>query len=236
MREFPHETEEDDGTDEKALDTSSPSRIGARHSVDAPYRDRHDALVERRRVLARDHDEAARAAARRDRLAHQLAVIDDELRQDAQPLLDSLPVARACRSKWDDMPGDDVCRRCSRCGHDVHDLARLTRHEADALVLRLEAPGGLRRRPDGRVVAADCPPEPPTLLARIGTAGVAGAIAGGVMAVAFGSPLETLERIEVARAARAPCPSSGTESRSACACTACVATATCTRWASATAT
>lgn len=158
--------------------------------------------MHRRRALAREHDEASRAAARRDRLARQLAVIDETLAHDVQPLLGSLPTARRCRSKWDDMPGGDACRRCARCGHDVHDLSRMTRLEVDALLAG--AQGALRRRSDGRVVAAACPAEPPSLLARVASAGIAGAVAGGAMTLALGpAPAETLSGSEGVLAARA---------------------------------
>ncbi|UJR83572.1 hypothetical protein [Sandaracinus amylolyticus] len=199
MPAHPPEFEENDEHADSPSDTSSTAARDPRRSVDAPYRDRHDALVWRGRALARELDEAERAVARRDGLARRLAVIDETLRAEARPLLESLEVARPCKARWDDMQGDDVVRRCARCDREVYDVARMTRAEAEALFARGdESPCvRLRRRADGRVVTADCPVEAPSLLARLATAGVAGAIAGGAVSavVAMTTPATT-ERAE----------------------------------------
>ncbi|WP_053231311.1 hypothetical protein [Sandaracinus amylolyticus] len=198
MPEHPPEFEENDDFDDSPSDTSSTAARDPRRSVDAPYRDRHDALVWRRRALARELDEAERAVARRDRVARRLSVIDDVLRDEARPMLESLEIARPCKARWEDMQGDDVVRRCQRCDREVYDLARMTRAEAEALFARAdESPCvRLRRRADGRVITADCPVEAPTLLARLATAGVAGALAGGAasVAVAMMTPAGTHDR------------------------------------------
>lgn len=59
------------------------------------------------------------------------------------------------------MAGDDVVRHCERCKKDVYDLSAMRTAEAEALLGRDgEACVRLRRRADGRVVTADCPPPP----------------------------------------------------------------------------
>lgn len=154
--------------DEKGPDNESEDAGEARQSVGGPYRDRRDALVERRRGIAREHAEAERAAHRRERLARHLEVIDGELREATARWLDGLEIARPCGARWEDMIGDDTSRRCGRCDRDVHDLARMTEAEIHALFARAEASPcvRLRRRADGRVVTADCPPDAPRALPR----------------------------------------------------------------------
>jgi hypothetical protein len=72
--------------------------------------------------------------------------------------LDGLTIPTACPVSWDSMRGDHRTRFCGRCNQNVHDVSELTRAEA----LRLVAAGDqlpclrLYRRPDGRVMTADC--------------------------------------------------------------------------------
>jgi hypothetical protein len=72
--------------------------------------------------------------------------------------LDGLTIPSACPVPWDSMYGDDRTRFCDRCSQNVHDVSELTRAEA----LRLVAAGPqvpclrMYRRPDGRVMTADC--------------------------------------------------------------------------------
>ena len=72
--------------------------------------------------------------------------------------LDGLTIPAACPVPWDSMRGDHRTRFCGRCSQSVHDVSELTRAEA----LRLVAAGGrvpclrIYRRPDGRVMTADC--------------------------------------------------------------------------------
>ncbi len=148
------------------LSGAGPAQRRAVH----PYRDDggRDALVAERRAKERELADADRAAERRDRLKKELAVIDHELQTRSSPLLDAIAITTRCHARWDDMRGDDVVRRCGRCHRDVHDLSKMTEKEIEALFARIgpTACVRLRRRPDGRVVTADCPVEPPTLLAR----------------------------------------------------------------------
>ena len=73
--------------------------------------------------------------------------------------LDSITVATPCAVPWGAMRGDDRSRSCGQCRRQVFDLSAMTTAEAVAL---LAAPGDqpcvrLYRRPDGRVLTADCP-------------------------------------------------------------------------------
>ena len=73
--------------------------------------------------------------------------------------LDALTVATPCTVPWDEMSGSDRSRFCDQCRRQVFDLSALTTAEATEL---LSDPTGapcvrLYRRPDGRVLTADCP-------------------------------------------------------------------------------
>lgn len=180
-----------------------------------PYRDGRDGLIARRRALAGELARAERAAERRDRIAGELRAIDEELRARRSPL-ELITIKTPCRERWDAMKGDDVTRHCGRCHRDVHDLSRMTEAEIEALFARAGSSPcvRLRRRPDGRVVTADCPVEPPSFArrtARALTAGVLFGAAAGASAAASLTALapappvsiEPLERREVLRQ-RAP--------------------------------
>src|SRR4051812_29388497 len=73
--------------------------------------------------------------------------------------LESLAIPTPCPVPWGGMRGDDQSKFCDRCRRQVFDLSALTATEAVEL---LAGPGGgpcvrLCRRPDGRVLTADCP-------------------------------------------------------------------------------
>jgi hypothetical protein len=73
--------------------------------------------------------------------------------------LKALTVATPCTVPWREMRGDNRSRFCGECRKPVYDLVAMTTAEAAAL---LAGPGGrpcvrLYRRPDGRVMTADCP-------------------------------------------------------------------------------
>ena len=72
--------------------------------------------------------------------------------------LDSITVPVPCPVSWDEMSGGDRTRYCDQCKQNVHDVSELTREEAVALVTAGEKVPCLRlfRRPDGRVMTADC--------------------------------------------------------------------------------
>lgn len=74
--------------------------------------------------------------------------------------LQGLTIPVPCTVPWETMTGDARVRFCGQCRLHVHDLSAMTGDEAVAF-LRAKAPGArvcvrFRRRPDGRVVTADC--------------------------------------------------------------------------------
>ena len=73
-------------------------------------------------------------------------------------VLDAIAIPVPCPVLWDDMHGDHRTRFCDQCSQNVYDISELTRAEALALVTDGEAKPCLRifRRPDGRVITADC--------------------------------------------------------------------------------
>lgn len=76
------------------------------------------------------------------------------------PLLDRITVASPCSASWDAMAGDERKRHCAQCDLDVHNIAALTREEAEE-VLRGLAKGRVCarffRRADGTILTKDCP-------------------------------------------------------------------------------
>jgi hypothetical protein len=76
------------------------------------------------------------------------------------PLLDRIHVASPCSASWDAMTGDDRTRHCAQCDLDVHNIAELTRDEAEQVLAKL-AEGRVCarffRRTDGTILTKDCP-------------------------------------------------------------------------------
>ena len=71
--------------------------------------------------------------------------------------LDSVTIPTPCPMSWDAMRGDSRTRFCDRCRQAVHDVSALTRAEALRLLSAADTPClRLYRRPDGRVLTADC--------------------------------------------------------------------------------
>jgi hypothetical protein len=73
-------------------------------------------------------------------------------------VLDSITIPVPCPVPWEDMHGDHRTRFCDKCSQNVHDVSELTSAEAVQLVTAGEKMPCLRlfRRPDGRVMTADC--------------------------------------------------------------------------------
>ena len=72
--------------------------------------------------------------------------------------LDQIEIPIPCHVPWDSMSGDDRIRHCGQCRQNVYNVEAFTRAEALGL---LEARAGrvclrIFRRPDGRVLTADC--------------------------------------------------------------------------------
>jgi hypothetical protein len=72
--------------------------------------------------------------------------------------LDAVTIPISCPVSWDEMRGDERTRFCNKCSQNVHDVSELTRDEAVQLLSEGGKPPCLRiyRRPDGRVMTADC--------------------------------------------------------------------------------
>ena len=77
--------------------------------------------------------------------------------------LEQIDVSRPCSIVWSSMHGSDATRVCAVCNREVHDVAAMTRAEAEALLN-----GGddrvcvrLTRGIDGEIVTADLPPAVP---------------------------------------------------------------------------
>jgi hypothetical protein len=83
----------------------------------------------------------------------------------ALPLLDTIRIASQCPMKWEEMrtaddEGGERRRFCDHCSLHVHNIAGLTRSEAERMLH--EAAGGrlcvrLFRRTDGTILTRDCP-------------------------------------------------------------------------------
>lgn len=73
--------------------------------------------------------------------------------------LDQIRVAAPCNARWEDMSGDERARFCGQCQKNVYNLSAMTRVEIETLIREKEGKfcGRFYQRPDGRMIAADCP-------------------------------------------------------------------------------
>jgi hypothetical protein len=73
--------------------------------------------------------------------------------------LDKIRVASPCNARWDDMSGDERARFCGQCRKSVYNLSAMTRVQIETLIREKEGKfcGRFYRRPDGRMLTADCP-------------------------------------------------------------------------------
>jgi hypothetical protein len=73
--------------------------------------------------------------------------------------LANVQVAAPCKADWNQMMGDERVRFCSECSLNVYNLSRMTRSEAEALIVRSEGRLCVRlyRRRDGSIITRDCP-------------------------------------------------------------------------------
>src|SRR5262245_186390 len=105
------------------------------------------------------------------------------------PLAERLRVREPCSTSWDQVHGDERSRFCSACNKQVHNVAALTRAEAEALVLT-RRPGERIclhvhvRKSDGAILLADGYAIPTRPRARRGLAVVATAGATALAACA----------------------------------------------------
>ncbi len=73
--------------------------------------------------------------------------------------VDEIRVASPCNARWNDMDGDERARFCGQCSKNVFNLSAMTRAQIETLVREKEGKfcGRFYRRPDGRMLTADCP-------------------------------------------------------------------------------
>ena len=73
--------------------------------------------------------------------------------------LDKIRVASPCNARWEDMSGDERARFCDSCQKNVYNLSAMTRAQIERLIREKEGKfcGRFYRRPDGRMLTADCP-------------------------------------------------------------------------------
>lgn len=76
--------------------------------------------------------------------------------------LEQIQIASPCQASWASMQGDERTRHCGECKKDVHDLSKMTRREAEALVSSVGVDGHrpcirMWVRADGTVITQDCP-------------------------------------------------------------------------------
>lgn len=196
------------GPEDSAADATGASRVDEA----GPYRDARDVLLAKRRRVRASLEWAERAAEQADLLRQELEHVDSALRESATSVLARVRIATPCRERWEDMAGDDVVRHCRRCDQDVYDLASMTTAEAEALLASARAGEGpcvrLRRRRDGRVVTADCPPPSWVERARARAAGATAAAlaSGALVAVALPSGDSALAGSDEAPAGSASLP------------------------------
>ena len=123
-----------------------------------PYRDGADAKLARMRNLEAWLARLDEAEAMRGTLERERRLLEESIRHERDVLRARVTQTTRCSVKWQDMQGDDAVRRCGRCHREVHDLARLSRNDAEAVLARAQhAENALHTRPDGRVVMGACP-------------------------------------------------------------------------------
>jgi hypothetical protein len=73
--------------------------------------------------------------------------------------IDDIRVASPCNARWNDMNGDERARLCGQCQKNVFNLSAMTRAQIETLIREKEGKfcGRFYRRPDGRMLTADCP-------------------------------------------------------------------------------
>jgi hypothetical protein len=73
--------------------------------------------------------------------------------------VDEIRVASPCHARWDDMDGNERARFCRQCSKNVFNLSAMTRVQIETLIREKEGKfcGRFYRRPDGRMLTADCP-------------------------------------------------------------------------------
>jgi hypothetical protein len=106
-------------------------------------------------------------------------------------LFHHLMVASPCDASWEDMEGDGLVRFCRHCHRNVYNLSGMVEREAAAWVRETEEQLCIRfyRRPDGTLLANDCPVgwrAVRTRLLQIGATVAASGVAGSFAGLLFG--------------------------------------------------
>ncbi|MEM1418454.1 MAG: hypothetical protein AAGH15_26400 [Myxococcota bacterium] len=114
-----------------------------------------------------------------------------------RPELDIIDVKKPCKVSWAGMQGEGAVRHCGHCRKIVYDLSAMTRADAEELITLGE--GDLcvrfRRRADGTLVTADCPP-PRSRGRRVRRLAMAGMAATGLASVTMmGAPIVAPEPV-----------------------------------------
>jgi hypothetical protein len=157
-----------------------------------PYRDGADAKLARMRNLESWLARLGEAEAMRGALEREHALLEESIRHERESVRARVTETTRCTMRWDQMQGTDAVRRCGRCRRAVHDLARLSRSEAEALLERAERGEvlSLHARPDGRVVMGACPRSERAQTVR---AVAAGMIAGAAVAASAFVPYAVVD-------------------------------------------
>lgn len=157
-----------------------------------PYRDGADAKLARMRNLEAWLARLGEAEAMRGALEREHALLEESIRHERDALRPRVTETTRCSARWEQMHGSDAVRRCGRCRRAVHDLARLSRNEAEALLDRAERGETLplHARPDGRVVMGACPRSERAQRVR---AVAAGMIAGAAVATSTIVPYAVID-------------------------------------------
>ena len=73
--------------------------------------------------------------------------------------LSHVRVAAPCRADWERMRGNERVRFCDHCSMNVYNLSKMTRKDAEALILSAEGRLCVRyyHRPDGTILTGNCP-------------------------------------------------------------------------------
>lgn len=161
-------------------------------AASGPYRDGADAKLARMRNLEAWLARLGEAEAMRGALEREHALLEESIRHERDTLRARVTETTPCSARWEQMQGNDAVRRCGRCRRAVHDLARLSRNEAEALLERAERGEvlSLHARPDGRVVMGACPRSERAQTVR---AVAAGMIAGAAVATSAFVPYAVVD-------------------------------------------
>jgi hypothetical protein len=185
--------------------------------MSTPYRDDTDALTTRLGALL-DQLEVVRA---QKRGLEQIARAEEHIEQEIEAvrrklerstparrlsLLEHVEVASPCPAAWDSMVGDDRSRFCAECSKSVHNIAGMSREEAEAFLAGVAGDVCIRifRRADGTVLTSDCPVGVRRKQRRRALVSVVGGSllsAGAVLAYSGAEEPEAVERVNKATVA-----------------------------------